>query len=337
MQNWNFSIQRSLGNNLLLQAAYAGNKGTKLPLNAPLNVNSMTTEQFEQGAVNNQLVANPFHGIITDPTSILSKPTVTRGQLLQPYPQYTTMNAIFATVGDSIYHSFQASVEKRFSNGFSVLGSFTASKLIDNTSSAGAGSVIGSIQDPTNLRAERTIDAQDVSQRFVISGIWAFPIGRGRALGSNLNRGEDALLGGWHLNGITTFQTGQPLVMTSIGIARPNVVKRTHPLSGPIVPRLKQYFDTSEYAVPAAFTYGDSTPTAPNLRGPGIANYDLSLFKNFTIRERLQGELRIESFNVFNRVQFSQPGTQAGTTSFGVITSQANTPRELQAAFKLLF
>jgi hypothetical protein len=127
--------------------------------------------------------------------------------------------------------------------------------------------------------------------------------------------------------------------MTSIGQAglRPNVVKPTHPLGGAVTSRLNQYFDTTAYAVPAAFTYGNSSPTAHNLRGPGVANYDFSLFKNFPIFERLQGQLRVESFNIFNRVQFSQPGTQAGTTSFGVITSQANTPRELQAAFKLIF
>jgi hypothetical protein len=343
MQNWNFSLQKGFGANLLLQAAYAGNKGTHLPLNAALNVNSITTAQYEEGAINNQLVANPFYGVITDPTSILSKSTVARGQLLQPNPQYITMNAIYATIGDSIYHSFQASAERRMSHGFSVLASFTAAKLIDDTSAAGAGTVISSIQDPTNLRAERTIDAQDVSKRLVISGVWAIPVGRGQAFGSNLDRVGDAILAGWHLNGITTFESGQPLVMTSIGSGpagqtlRPNLVKPTHPLGGAVQKRLNQYFDTTAYAVPAAFTYGDSSPTAPNLRGPGIADFDFSLFKDFTIKDRLQGQLRVESFNVFNRVQFGQPGSQAGTTSFGVINSQANTPRELQAAFKLLF
>lgn len=339
MQNWNVSIQQGIGRSLLLQAAYAGNKGTRLPFNAPFDINSLTTAQFEEGAINNQLVPNPFYGIITDPTSILSKPQVARGQLLRPYPQYTTMKAIYATKGDSIYHSFQASVEKRLSNGFSILGSYTLSKLIDDTSAAGAGATIATIQDPTNLRAERTIDAQDVSQRIVISGVWELPLGRGKLLGGNLNPVANSFVGGWHLNGIATFQAGQPLVMTSIGQAglRPNVVKRTHPLGGPIQKRLNHYFDTSAYAIPAAFTYGNSTPTAPNLRGPGQANYDFSLFKNFPIKERLRAELRVESFNTFNRVQFGQPGTQAGTTNFGVISSQANTPRELQGAFKFIF
>jgi hypothetical protein len=103
------------------------------------------------------------------------------------------------------------------------------------------------------------------------------------------------------------------------------------------VPRLQQYFDTTAYAVPAAFTYGNSPPTAPNLRTPGVANYDASLFKAFPIFERFKGQFRLKSFNVFNRVQFSGPGTQADSTGFGVITTQANNPRELQLALKVLF
>jgi outer membrane receptor protein involved in Fe transport len=339
LQNWNFSIQQSYGSDLLFTVAYAANKGTKLPYNAPINVNSLTTAQFEEGAVNTQLVPNPFYGVITNQSSILSQPTVTRGQLLQPYPQYTTMNAVFATLGNSMYNSFQATVEKRLSKGFSVLGAFTIAKLIDDTSASSAGAVISTIQDPTNLRSERSLDPQDISKRLVVSGVWALPFGRGGMFFTDVNGVGNAFIGGWHLNGILSFESGLPLVMTSIGQAglRPNVVKPTKPLSGPVVPRLNKYFDTSEYAVPAAFTYGSSPPTAPNLRGPGMANYDLSLFKNFPIVERLQGELRVEAFNAFNRVQFGQPGTQAGTTSFGVISTQANQPRQLQAAFKLLF
>jgi hypothetical protein len=336
-QDWNLSIQRSVGKDTLVQVAYAASKGTKLTLNAPLNINSLTAAQYGLGAVNNQLVPNPFYGIITDPTSTLSQPTVTKGQLLLPFPQYKAINAIHASIGSSIYHSFQATAQKRFAHGFSILGSFTASKLIDDTSAAGAGATIGSIQDPTNLRAERSLDPQDIPERLVISGVWDLPIGRGREFGSNLNRGLNAILGGWQVNAIATFQKGQPLAMTSVGAARPNVVKTTHPLHGPIVPRLQQYFDTTAYAVPPAFTYGNSTPTAPNLRTPGVANYDASLFKSFPLYERFHGQFRVESFNVFNRVQFSGPGTQAGSTSFGVITTQANNPRELQVALKILF
>jgi hypothetical protein len=336
LQNWKLSIQHSIHNSVLVHVAYAANKGTKLPLNGALDLNSLTTAQYYLGSANNNQVANPFFGVITDPTSILSKPTVAQGQLLRPYPQYTNVYARLAPFGGSIYHSIQVSVEKRFSNAFSILGSFTGGKLIDNTSAAGAGTVISTIQDPTNLRAERTLDAQDISKRLVISGLFEVPVGHGRAFGANMNRGLDAIVGGWQLNGIATFSGGAPLTMTSTSAPRPNVVAAIHPINGAIQGRLTKYFDTSAYAVPAAFTYGNSKPTAPNLRAPGIANYDASLFKSFKI-ERLTAQFRIESFNLFNRVQFSPPGSQAGSTSFGVVTSQANTSRELQAALKILF
>lgn len=336
LQNWKLSVQHSIHNSVLVHVAYAANKGTKLPLNSALDLNSLTTAQYYLGSVNNTQVANPFFGVITDPTSILSKSTVAQGQLLKPYPQYTNVYARLAPFGGSIYHSIQVSVEKRFSHAFSLNASFTGGKLIDNTSAAGAGTVISTIQDPTNLRAERTLDAQDISKRLVLNGLFEIPVGRGRAFGGNMGRGLDAIVGGWQLNGIATFSGGAPLTMTSTSAARPNVVAPIHPINGPVQGRLTKYFDTSAYTVPAAFTYGNSKPTAPNLRAPGIANYDASLFKSFKI-ERLTAQFRIESFNLFNRVQFSPPGSQAGSTSFGIVTSQANTSRELQAALKLLF
>jgi hypothetical protein len=306
-------------------------------MGAAINVNSLTTAQYLLGAVNNQLVPNPFYGIITDPTSILSNPTVTRGQLLRPYPQYIGMNAINATEGASSYHALQASLEKRFSRGFNLLVSFTGSKLIDNTTQAATGQTVASVQDSTNLRAERSIDPQDVSRRLVVSGVWELPIGRGRAFGGNMNRWADGVIGGWQLNGIGSFSSGQPLVLSSIGVARPNVVGTPKGFSGAVQNRLAQFFDTSAYAVPAAFTYGNSSATSPNLRATGIANYDISLFKGFNVTEHVRAQLRFESFNIFNRVQFAAPGTQAGSTSFGVISAQQNTPRELQVAMKIIF
>jgi hypothetical protein len=184
---------------------------------------------------------------------------------------------------------------------------------------------------------ERSIDPQDVSKRLVISGVWELPIGRGRAVAGNLPRWGDAFIGGWQLNGIASFQSGLPLVMSSIGVARPDRVAKAEQMDGAVQQRLSRYFDTTAYAVPAAFHYGNSSRTAPDLRGPGIANYDLSLFKNFSIVERVRAQFRFETFNAFNRVQFGMPGTQAGSNSFGVITSTQNSPRQFQVALKLLF
>jgi len=334
-QNWNFSIQQSLGDSLLVEVAYAGNKGTRTAFGS-INLNALTADQMALGAQNNELVDNPFFGVITDPTSALSRPQITRGQLLRPFPQYTNVFAIFPSIGSSIYHSFQMRVEKRFSKGFTVLGAFTAAKNINDTAQDAAGPGTG-VQDPTNLRAERSLDAQDVSRRLVISGVWELPIGRGKRFGAGMPKALDLVIGGWQFNGIATFQTGLPLVMTSLGAPRPDQIKKAEQVDGPAQNRLNRWFDTSAYAVPAAFRYGNSSRTAPDLRMHGINNFDLSLFKNFQIVERVRAQLRFESFNAFNRVQFAAPGTQAGTVGFGVVTAQQNTPRQLQLALKLLF
>jgi hypothetical protein len=334
-QQWNFSVQQAAGKSLLIEAAYAGAKGTRMSF-PTLNVNSLTAEQMALGTVNQQLVANPFYRVIADPTSALSLPTVARGQLLRPFPHYTSVNADFPSLGNSIYHSLQMKVEKRFSKGFTVLGALTVAKAIDDCSQDMYGPASG-VQDVTNLRLERSLDPQDVSKRLVVSGVWDLPIGRGRALGNSWSRPMDLLLGGWQFNGIASFQSGLPLVMSSLGAARPNRVATGTKPSGRIQDNLDRAFDTSAFAVPAAFTYGNSSRTAPDIRNHGIANYDLSLFKDWRIKEFVKAQFRLEAFNAFNHVQFNTPGASAGTTSFGVISSQYNVPRQLQLALKIIF
>jgi hypothetical protein len=156
-------------------------------------------------------------------------------------------------------------------------------------------------------------------------------------LGHSWSRGFDLLLGQWQVNGIATFQSGLPLVMTSIGGTRPNRLTTGTPVTGRIQDHLDRAFDIGAFAVPPAFIYGNSSRTAPDLRSNGINNFDLSLFKNWQIKERLRAQFRLEAFNAFNHVQFAAPGTQIGSTSAGVITSQFNIPRQLQLALKILF
>jgi hypothetical protein len=329
-QQWNATIQKSLGSSILLEAAYVGNKGSHVST-ANINIDNLTAQQIASlGAGAQTLVPNPFYKIITDPTSTLSLPTVTQKQLLLPYPQYTGVSSEAPSLGSSIFHSLQAKVEKRFSRGFTVLASYTLSKNITNATGAG-------IQDPYNLRAERSLAQWDAPERLVLSGLWELPFGKGRWLGANWNRAADAVIGGWQLNAITSFQSGFPLSLTSTGSPRPNRIHPVQQLSGSIASRVLQYFDTSAFAIPAAFTYGNAPATEPDIRTPGIDNTDLSLLKNFRIVEKVKAQLRFESFNVFNRVQFGSPGTQVGTTSFGVITAQQNQPRKLQVALKIIF
>lgn len=328
-QNWNASLQQSVGQNLILEVTYAANKGTKTQFGA-INLNDLTQNVVAQGAVNNQLVNNPFFGVITDPTSVLSQRTVQRGQLLRRWPHYTQVTAVNPSIGNSIYHSLQMRVEKRFAKGFTLLGAFTAAKNINDTGQDGSGPSAG-IMDHNNLRLERSLDPQDVSKRLVISGMYELPFGR------KLPRVAGFFLGGWQINGIGSFQSGFPLIMSSVGGVRPNRISTGTELTGAAQSRLLRWFDTSAFAVPPAFTLGNSSRTAPSFRTHGTANYDLSLFKNFPIREGFRAQFRFESFNAFNRVQFAAPNTTAGAAAFGQITSQLNPPRQLQLALKLIF
>ena len=199
-QQWNLSIQRSLGHDLLFEVAYTANKGTHASFTS-FNINQLTADQNALGAVNQQLVANPFYNIITDKTSSLSAATVQRGQLLKPYPQYGAVNIVNPSIGNSIYHSMQVRVEKRFSKGYTLLGAYTWSKNLTDFSNSAVGSTTG-VMDPFNLSLERSLDAQDVPHRVVISGVYELPFGRGRWIGSAWNRGLDLVLGGlaveWH-------------------------------------------------------------------------------------------------------------------------------------------
>jgi hypothetical protein len=146
------------------------------------------------------------------------------------------------------------------------------------------------------------------------------------------------------VNGIGTYQTGLPLALTTqnnsgsgSGVLRPNDNGQDPGLSGPIESRLNKYFNTADFTQPVPFTFGNLGRTLPNVRAPGVRDLDFSLFKNFHIAERVSLQLRAESFNVVNRVQFGAPNTTLSSPQFGVISTQTNTPRQIQFGAKVLF
>jgi hypothetical protein len=179
----------------------------------------------------------------------------------------------------------------------------------------------------------------------VISGTYQLPLGRGKALGRNWNRGVDALIGGWQVNGIYTYQTGFPLTVTAqntctncgINTLRPNNDGRSALLSGPVSQRLNRYFNTSVFAQPAPFTLGNTPRTLPDVRGPSSENFDFSLFKMFKPIERVTIEFRAVAFNLLNQVVFGMPNTSLNSNQFGVISSQANRPQTIQFGLRVLF
>jgi hypothetical protein len=211
-QEWNLDFQRELPGAFILDIAYAGMKGTKLPIDIQLN--QLPDQYLALGPQLLQRVPNPFFGLVS--VGPLSQATVTRCQLLRPFPQFGNVNVRAVHEGSSIYHALQVKLERRFSHGFSLLGAYTFSKLLTNAGSRLAINFASpGIQNSNNLRAERALGNVDVPHRAVISYNWELPFGSGRALLSGAHGFGGWLVSGWQVNGITTIQSGPPLGLTT--------------------------------------------------------------------------------------------------------------------------
>jgi hypothetical protein len=199
-------------------------------------------------------------------------------------------------------------------------------------------------QDSYDIAASETIASYDIPHRFVTSVLYELPFGRGRRVGNGWHALLDGVLGGWQINGIVTLQSGPALGITASNsaglfnpVTRPNWNGNDPVLEGTRQDRLARWFDTSVFSQPPAFTFGNMDARLRGLRADSVRNLDLSLFKHFTLRGRMRLQARVEAFNALNRAQFSSPNTSVTSGSFGIVSSQANTPRQLQFGFKVLW
>lgn len=344
-QQWNLTAQREVAGGLLVEAGYAANKGTGLPMS--INFNAVDPRFQSLGAQLNQLVPNPFLGFTS--TGPLAQASVTRLQLLRPYPHYGSVGtfnpAVAQNIGSSTYHSFQLRVEKRFRAGHNFVANYTGSKLIDDSSGRifGETAFTPPVQNTYNLKAERSLSEGDVSQRLVVSHSVELPFGKGRRWLSSRGRAIDYAAGGWLLNGVFSWNTGFPLALTSIGnsgvgsdVLRPNSTGQSAELSGAPQTRLNRFFNVSQFTVPEPFTFGNVARTLPDVRTPSRRNYDIAVEKRFAIKEPVSLIFRTEAFNLTNTPYFLGPGEGLGSTTFGVITSALG-ERTVQFSLKLLF
>jgi hypothetical protein len=187
------------------------------------------------------------------------------------------------------------------------------------------------------------LDPTDVSQRLVLSGVYEIPVGKGKKVDIS-NPFLNAVVGGWQLDSIVTMQTGVPIVITGANnnlATRPNSTGQSAKLSDPTA---TEWFNTSLFVNPANYTYGNVGRALPDVRNPGIVQVDLSVIKNWKIKERGNLQFRAESFNVANHVNLGfvngsfSPGPNGlnGSGTFGTITSARN-PRNIQLGMKLSF
>jgi hypothetical protein len=364
VQQWNLDLQRQFHGDFLLDVAYAGSKGTHLPMH------DQTIDQLEpqflpkssQDVTNlNNQVANPFAGNCTGCTGpvmsggVGTNPTVKAAQLLLPFPQYDNYSLAEPDNRNSSYHSMQLKAQKRFAAGAQLLATYTIAKLIDNTNSEinwlEAASPGWGDANAYNLRGERSLDGFDVPQRLVIGSILDLPVGKGKAIGGNMSGLADKIAGGWGINTIITFQSGYPIIVggcpgalsssgiPNVGCARPTRTALSKLTSGNKQQKLDKWYDTSVFTAgdPNDFGYGTDSRTEPNIRSDGQKNFDFAGFKNtkFGPDGRFGFEFRGEFFNLFNRTQFNPPAGWGG--NFGQVTGQYNLPRVIQFAGRVTF
>ena len=303
-QQWNFNVQRQLPFDMVITAAYVGSKSSRLfgshNINPALNGAGATIANTQQRRIYQDF------GIVTEES----------------------------TLGYSHYDSFQLTVNKRFSRGFTLLAAYTFGKNFGLTSSQGEGSA--GTRDPFNWRLDNGVLSTDRTHTIAISSVWNLPTGLPDGVLKHV-------LGGWELSGIFTAVTGAPLTITAgvdrslngQGLDTADVAGdwRFHQ-SQTRQQETQQWFNKQAFALPPLGTVGTSGINA--LRGPAVSNLDLGLFRNFQITERVRLQLRGEFFNSLNHTVLGNPVTILTSSSFGQILS-AGTPRVGELALKLSF
>jgi len=331
---WNFDAQRELPGALLLDVGYVGTRGLKFPGDRTLN--QLPAEALALGDGLRAQVDNPFYGQIG--SGILASPKVSRAQLLRPYPQFDSVSSQAANWAPSTYHALQVKLEKRFAKGFTFLGAYTYSKLMDFTTGPFSGESLsgGNIQDYDNLRAEHSVSQLDQTHRLILNGVYALPFFRAtKGIGARL-------LGGWEVGVVVSLYSGGPLGITSAvngtfsqgGGQRPNWGGENPALGDPTP---SAWFNTQVFSTPPAYHFGTTPRTFSGARSDYTRGTDLSLHKNTTLKERLSLQFRAEAFNLSNTPVFGPPNTSFGSPAFGAVSAQANQPRILQLALKLSY
>lgn len=366
VQQYNLDIQRQLPAGFFIDAAYAGSHGVHLEQYAT-HVNQIPDSFIAQAAAQaaagqtvtiGQLVPNTM---LSSPNGTIGAATIAAGQFDRPYPEFLDVNLAGYGCCTSTYNSLQVSATRRFQGGGTLLVAYTNAKLLSNTDTLtswleSATGGVGQVQDWNNLKGEKSLSSQDVSQRLVISYVLDLPFGHGKAWASNLSGFANGAVSGWGIDGVTTFQRGFPLKVSysgstpleaaNLGVSnvRPNAVQGCDKKGGPH--NLSEWFNTSCFATPPDWGFGSEARVDPVLRAPGINNWDFAVFKRTNIGERMGVEFRTEFFNIFNHPYFSPPATGFGGTptanGFGQITSTvgsgaASAERLIQFALKFVF
>jgi hypothetical protein len=351
----------------LLEVLYVGNHSLHLPIGQQ-NLNATKLQYLSTAPYRNQnlstqygaTIANPFAGLLPNSASA-NGATTALGNLVVPYPQFGT-SAILEqnqTIGQSYFNSAIIHVEQRAKHGLTLTANYSFSKLIE----------ADSFLNDEDSAPTRRVSPFDHTHHFTAGATYELPFGRGKAFDLGGSRLMNELLGGFVINSIYQFQTGNPVEFSADIPLQPGATTRSitnQPRNTSVVgaanPALSvsQFVTGNQTACPTVngivtacdlsgnsffngqytFHYRTLPQTISTVRQDGFNNLDASILKNFDFTEKTYLQLRFETFNTLNHPVFSAPNVSSATASnFGYITAVAanSQPRQIQLGARIVF
>ena len=350
---WNLDIQREIARSTVFTASYSGTKGTYL---------SSSLTRYNQIQYSNltkygrTLLNSPVTGAAAQAAGIAipyAGFTSTVQRALSPYPQYLNINtnggqpaSVGERSGNSTYHAMTLKLDKRYSNGMTILASYVFSKQFTNAESAAIAG--GGPLDHFNRQLEKALSNNDQTHMFRIAYSYDLPFGRGRL---DFGRVTNAIVGDWTVSGYMSYESGTPTQVTHnyspIGTGSRVFITSYEgwraPISGEKFDPYKDvWLDINKFNQGISQTrleseFGNATRNNPKLRSPWFLDESLGIARNIPIGERVKFSIRGEAFNVLNRVRWGGPSNAVTGANFGQIRTQGNTPRRMQLALRLNF
>jgi len=346
-EDWHLNIQRSLSQNMMVSLSYSASAGHWLP---GAGVAGPYTDQIP-------VTYLPLAGTLSSTLSATTLATVqamfpsfktpfpnftgTVAQALRPYPQYSSINNYWLDIGNSTYNSLQFSLNERLSHGLTFMFNYTYSKELDD--------LVG-VRDPNKDFLEKGPGVIDHPTVVSSTIVYRLPFGTGK-LKSDFQP-LNVIIGNWQFSAIFTYQGGAPMAITGTctggGIidasCYPNyapgfsgsVWQNGTPGTGNIT--TTSYLNKTAFVDPAAYTAGNIPRAAPyGLFAPHNADVDVTVRREFPIRERVRLAFQADAFNVNNAVHFAAPGLGIDSATFGIFSAMANSPRKLQFSARVTF
>jgi len=357
IQEWSFTVERQLTQDLMLQVGYAGSQSYHTNLAMDTNSPAPQVCQSPQGCLSGGVLAANQARMVPQGTTYFpsTPPIVVNGVTLTQRPNpYVSNNTAWVDEGTASYHALTVSLQKRVTHGLAFKVNYTWSKVIDLNSAILAPSGENEPADvfsPYNLFLNRGPASYSIEHQFSANYSYQLPFGGGHRFGSGAGGWRNQLIGGWQWNGIITAQGGFPLTpvigFNNSGTGDSNVTDTPNwnpNFHGKVVSgTVDQWINPQAFTMPTPGTFGNVS--RGSIRGPGLVNFDTSVFKKFAISERVSLQFRAEAFNLLNHSNFFYPNTivfagnsaaYSYSNTAGQITTAA-TSRQLQLALKLMF